>query len=71
MLGTIWRRALRSGVMRDADRLMTANEYRAYAAALAGARGNGEHSGKGHWSLVADEIRRRRRRLPPMWSRCM
>lgn len=71
MLHALWRRVRYPAVMRDADRLMAANEYRAYAAALAGARGDLKHSGEGHWSLVAVEVAKRRSRLPALWSRCL
>ena len=71
MLHAIWFHVMHASVMIDAGRLMAINPYRAHAAAMAGVKGDLGRGGAGHWHRVAVEIARRRRRLPPLWSRCM
>ena len=59
MLDKLWRRLMWPGVMRDADRLISAHGRGAYGMARLGATAAREADGQGHWSSVAHEIARR------------
>ncbi len=69
-LAELWRRLLWPGLMKDADRLITAQGQHAYGLAKAGARSNDEN-GRGYWNSVASEIGRRLGRKTSLTSRCL